>query len=232
MGSLASPLPTIELCIGAVAVFALLNVAVMGFLAPVPPWWGWMGLISYMRWAFGAFMINQFEDLDVDICEDQPANTMVNWTALANADMANINVSPNDIGDLLCSSLQALETVQNNDLNSLILGNTTTGFPGVCPESPALGSAPTWSPSPARRSRRTARQSGTPSRQVSSRTRSRSALRTSPGTSWAGTRWVMATTPSASSPSSASGNAWGTSSSSSLPSWSSTGRPASSRSSS
>merc|ERR1712159_836038 len=58
--SLASPLPTIELCIGAVAVFALLNVAVMGFLAPVPPWWGWMGLISYMRWAFGAFMINQF----------------------------------------------------------------------------------------------------------------------------------------------------------------------------
>jgi ABC-type multidrug transport system ATPase subunit len=139
--SLASPLPTIELCIGAVAVFALLNVAVMGFLAPVPVWWGWMGLISYMRWAFGAFMINQFSTLNVDICEDQPANTMVNWTALANADLDNINVSPNDIGGLLCSSLEALNTVQNNDLNDLILGNTTTGFPGVCPDSPALGSA-------------------------------------------------------------------------------------------
>jgi len=151
--SLASPLPTIELCIGAVAVFALLNVAVMGFLAPVPPWWGWMGLISYMRWAFGAFMINQFEDLNVNICQDQ---SMVDWTALGQGDIDNINVSPNDIGGLLCSSIDALVTVQNNDLNSLILGNTTstdpagspagrtedeTGFPGICPDSPALGAA-------------------------------------------------------------------------------------------
>jgi ABC-type multidrug transport system ATPase subunit len=139
--ALASPLPTIELCIGAVAVFALLNVAVMGFLAPVPVWWGWMGLISYMRWAFGAFMINQFATLNVNICEDQPANTMVNWTALANADLDNIGVTMNDIGGLLCSSIEALDTLQNNDLNDLILGNTTTGFPGVCPDSPALGSA-------------------------------------------------------------------------------------------
>jgi ABC-type multidrug transport system ATPase subunit len=139
--ALASPLPTIELCIGAVAVFALLNVAVMGFLAPVPVWWGWMGLISYMRWAFGAFMINQFATLNVNICEDQPPNTMVNWTALANADLDNIGVTMNDIGGLLCSSIEALDTLQNNDLNDLILGNTTTGFPGVCPDSPALGSA-------------------------------------------------------------------------------------------
>ena len=137
--SLASPLPTIELCIGAVAVFALLNVAVMGFLAPVPPWWGWMGLISYMRWAFGAFMINQFEGLDVDICQDQSPDTMVNWTALGQGDMENIGVSANDIGGLLCSSIEALEAVQNNDLNSLVLGNTTSGFPGVCPGNTALG---------------------------------------------------------------------------------------------
>merc|ERR1712224_320010 len=72
------------------AVFALLNVAVMGFLAPVPPWWGWMGLISYMRWAFGAFMINQFEGLDVNICQEQSPDTMVNWTALGQGDMENI----------------------------------------------------------------------------------------------------------------------------------------------
>merc|ERR1712072_139309 len=34
--------------------------------------------------------INQFSTLNVDICEDQPANTMVNWTALANANCAPI----------------------------------------------------------------------------------------------------------------------------------------------
>merc|ERR1712224_245719 len=122
------------------AVFALLNVAVMGFLAPVPPWWGWMGLISYMRWAFGAFMINQFAGLDVNICQEQSPDTMVNWTALGQGDMENIGVSANDIGGLLCSSIEALEAVQNNDLNSLVLGNTTSGFPGVCPGNTALES--------------------------------------------------------------------------------------------
>merc|ERR1711937_200084 len=52
--SIAAPLPSIEVSIGAVAVYALLNVAIMGFLSQVPVWWGWATLISYMRWGFGA----------------------------------------------------------------------------------------------------------------------------------------------------------------------------------
>merc|ERR1711959_451496 len=112
--SLASPLPTIELCIGAVAVFALLNVAVMGFLAPVPPWWGGMGLISYMRWAFGAFMINQYTNLDMD-----------------------------NIGGLLCTGLNVLEIFKDNNPSQLITGSPppsspSGNFQGICPNSPAL----------------------------------------------------------------------------------------------
>merc|ERR1712057_78143 len=126
--SLAAPLPTIELCIGAVAVFALLNVAVMGFLAPVPPWWGWMGLISYMRWAFGAFMINQFTDLDIDICQDHLTNT---------------NIDMNNIGGLLCTGLNVLEIFKDNNPSQLITGSPppsspSGNFQGICPNSPAL----------------------------------------------------------------------------------------------
>merc|ERR1711903_260919 len=126
--ALASPLPTIELCIGAVAVFALLNVAVMGFLAPVPPWWGWMGLISYMRWAFGAFMINQFSDLDIEICQD---------------DFADSNIDMNNIGGLLCTGLNVLEIFKDNNPTQLITGSPppsspSGNFEGICPDSPAL----------------------------------------------------------------------------------------------
>jgi len=141
--SLAAPLPTIELCIGAVAVFALLNVAVMGFLAPVPPWWGWMGLISYMRWAFGAFMINQFSDLDIDICQDQPADTMANWTAIGQGDFADSNIDMNNIGGLLCTGLNVLEIFKDNNPTQLITGSPppsspSGNFEGICPDSPAL----------------------------------------------------------------------------------------------
>jgi len=68
--SIAAPLPSIEVSSGAVAVYALLNVAIMGFLSEVPVWWGWACFISYMRWGFGAFMINQFESGPIDLCGD------------------------------------------------------------------------------------------------------------------------------------------------------------------
>ena len=68
--SIAAPLPSIEVSSGAVAVYALLNVAIMGFLSEVPVWWGWACFISYMRWGFGAFMINQFETGSVNLCGD------------------------------------------------------------------------------------------------------------------------------------------------------------------
>merc|ERR1719155_354183 len=70
--SIAAPLPSIEVSSGAVAVYALLNVAWMGFLSEVPKWWGWACFISYMRWGFGALMINQFKDTTMDICSDVP----------------------------------------------------------------------------------------------------------------------------------------------------------------
>jgi len=68
--SIAAPLPSIEVSSGAVAVYALLNVAIMGFLSEVPVWWGWAVFISYMRWGFAAFMINQFESGSINLCGD------------------------------------------------------------------------------------------------------------------------------------------------------------------
>merc|ERR1719515_602239 len=105
----------------------------MGFLAPVPPWWGWMGLISYMRWAFGAFMINQFEGLDVNICQEQSPDTMVNWTALGQGDMENIGVSANDIGEYDESTMSFHPNCEKCKLANLCPEGATAGTPECLP---------------------------------------------------------------------------------------------------
>merc|ERR1711977_779297 len=97
--SIAAPLPSIEVSAGAVAVYVLMNTAWMGFLSEVPLWWGWACFISYMRWGFGAFMINQFESGTVNICGDVPdpmsvkeiLGLVTNLADLQNAPSLNVN---------------------------------------------------------------------------------------------------------------------------------------------
>ena len=118
--TLAAPMPNIELAAGGVSIYCLLNVAVMGFLSPVPPWWGWAAMISYMRWTFGALMINQFTDNYVNICADVPADQLISVSRLENVNLTAIesgetslmpaNSSPDS---LICSLLTAMEGLAN-----------------------------------------------------------------------------------------------------------------------
>ena len=73
----ASPMPDIVMGIGVTATYVLMNVVMIGFLMPLPPWWGYLALISYMRWGFGALMINQFRGPAIDICAEVPAEEMI-----------------------------------------------------------------------------------------------------------------------------------------------------------
>jgi ABC-type multidrug transport system ATPase subunit/ABC-type multidrug transport system permease subunit len=118
--TLAAPMPNIELAAGGVSIYCLLNVAVMGFLSPVPPWWGWAAMISYMRWTFGALMINQFTDNYVNICADVPEDQLISVSRLENVNLTAIesgetslmpaNSSPDS---LICSLLTAMEGLAN-----------------------------------------------------------------------------------------------------------------------
>eukprot|EP00216_Chloropicon_sp_CCMP2111_P002399 CAMPEP_0198246630 /NCGR_PEP_ID=MMETSP1446-20131203/46068_1 /TAXON_ID=1461542 ORGANISM="Unidentified sp, Strain CCMP2111" /NCGR_SAMPLE_ID=MMETSP1446 /ASSEMBLY_ACC=CAM_ASM_001112 /LENGTH=891 /DNA_ID=CAMNT_0043930953 /DNA_START=253 /DNA_END=2929 /DNA_ORIENTATION=- len=70
--TISAPLPSIEIAAGIIAIYSLLNLAIMGFLSKVPDWWGWASFISYLRWGLGAFMINQFSDAYFPFCQDVP----------------------------------------------------------------------------------------------------------------------------------------------------------------
>ena len=127
--SIAAPLPSIEVSSGAVCVYALLNVAIMGFLSEVPVWWGWACFISYMRWGFGAFMINQFESGTVNICGDVPdpmsvkdiLGLVTNLADLANAPSLNVNsivcgmlaIPTNTPSELFAQTCPGMETYYN-----------------------------------------------------------------------------------------------------------------------
>ena len=73
----ASPMPDIVMGLGVTAVYILMNTVLMGFLMPLPLWWGYLALVSYMRWGFGALMINQFSGPAIDMCADVPAEEMI-----------------------------------------------------------------------------------------------------------------------------------------------------------
>merc|ERR1712113_539202 len=46
----SSIVPSMDIASGGIKLYALFNVAIMGFLTPVPLWWGWATFISYARW--------------------------------------------------------------------------------------------------------------------------------------------------------------------------------------
>jgi ABC-type multidrug transport system permease subunit len=41
----------------------------------IPKWWQWYGYIDFLRYAWGALMVNQFKDNDVIFVEDTKTNT-------------------------------------------------------------------------------------------------------------------------------------------------------------
>jgi hypothetical protein len=106
--TIASPLPSIEVSIGAVAVYALLNVAIMGFLSQVPVWWGWACFISYMRWGFGALMINQFENSAINLCGDvsDPMSLGSFMDLAANLDNLTAVDTPLNINEIVCGMVK------------------------------------------------------------------------------------------------------------------------------
>merc|ERR1711981_1380540 len=106
--TIASPLPSIEVSIGAVAVYALLNVAIMGFLSQVPVWWGWACFISYMRWGFGALMINQFENGAINLCGDvsDPMSLGSFMDLAANLDNLTAVDTPLNINEIVCGMVK------------------------------------------------------------------------------------------------------------------------------
>jgi len=124
--AIAAPLPSIEVSAGAVAVYALLNVALMGFLSQVPLWWGWAAFISYMRWGFGAFMINQFKDTYVDLCGGvkNPMSLTDILSLAANLDNLE-NAGSLNTDDIVCG-LIAIPTMSSSDLFKATCPGLTT----------------------------------------------------------------------------------------------------------
>jgi len=106
--TIAAPLPSIEVSAGAVAVYALLNVAIMGFLSQVPVWWGWACFISYMRWGFGALMINQFENSAINLCGDvsDPMSLESFMDLAANLDNLTAVDTPLNINEIVCGMVK------------------------------------------------------------------------------------------------------------------------------
>ena len=109
--SMAAPLPSIELAAGAVAVYALFNVSIMGFLSQVPVWWAWACFISYMRWGFAAFMINQFQGQPYDLCSGVPdpmplGDVLTLATSLGSAGNIQETASQLDVDSIACGLLQ------------------------------------------------------------------------------------------------------------------------------
>ena len=125
--SIAAPLPSIEVSAGAVAVYVLLNTAWMGFLSAVPDWWGWACFISYMRWGFGALMINQFKDNSIDLCSDVPQPTPVNGLltiASSLNDLASIPTNELNVDQIVCGILE-VPTMTKEEL----INETCPGIP-------------------------------------------------------------------------------------------------------
>mmetsp|Transcript_12160 Transcript_12160/g.27695 ORF Transcript_12160/g.27695 Transcript_12160/m.27695 type:complete len:749 (+) Transcript_12160:126-2372(+) len=132
--SIAAPLPSIEVSAGAVAVYALLNVAIMGFLSEVPVWWGWACFISYMRWAFGAFMINQFRDTRIDLCGGVKDPWSVDQILGLAANLDDIESQPDlNINNIVCG-IVAIPTKGTN----AIFEATCPGLAGVVGNPPNI----------------------------------------------------------------------------------------------
>jgi ABC-type multidrug transport system ATPase subunit len=125
--TIAAPLPSIEVSAGAVAVYALLNVAIMGFLSQVPVWWGWACFISYMRWGFGALMINQFEDVSIDLCGDvkNPLSLTEILDLAGSMDNLESQGSSLNVNDIVCGFVQ-IPTMSSDDIFSETCANITS----------------------------------------------------------------------------------------------------------
>lgn len=116
--ALCAPSPSIELAIGIVAIYMLLNVAVIGFLNAVPPVWGWFTFISIMRWGWDALMINNFADQPIDLCRDVPV-------PLTTAQLVDTLTAFSDLESVFNSP----EVTDNTmDLNSLVCGVLNTAI--------------------------------------------------------------------------------------------------------
>jgi len=112
--ALTAPFPSIELAIGVVAIYMLLNIALLGFLNAVPPWWGWFTYLSIMRWGWNAFMINNFRGQSLDVCGDvtEPLSTpdILNTIEMF-SDLSSVFQSPDvtdgliDFDNLACGVL-------------------------------------------------------------------------------------------------------------------------------
>ena len=125
--SIAAPLPSIEVSAGAVAVYVLLNTAWMGFLSAVPDWWGWACFISYMRWGFGALMINQFKDNSIDLCSDVPQPTPVEGLLTIASSLNNLASIPTNelnVDQIVCGILE-VPTMTKEEL----INETCPGIP-------------------------------------------------------------------------------------------------------
>merc|ERR1711933_134657 len=124
----AAPLPSVEVGSAVVAVYALLNVAIMGFLSEVPVWWGWAGFISYMRWGFAAFMINQFKDTYIDLCSDVPNPMSISQLIRLASSLNDIEGAGQlNVNEIVCGMVNiptlSTEEITNQTCTRLPLGN-------------------------------------------------------------------------------------------------------------
>ena len=138
--ALSAPSPSMELGLGAVAIYMLVNVAMIGMLNAVPPLWGWFSYISIMRWGWFALMINNFGGEQVLICKDVPnpltTNQLVDTISSFN-DFDSIFNSPNvtssiNLDNLVCGVLNTA----TNERSEFI--NATCPNIGVYVNSPAV----------------------------------------------------------------------------------------------
>ena len=124
----AAPLPSVEVGSAVVAVYALLNVAIMGFLSEVPVWWGWACFISYMRWGFAAFMINQFKDTYIDLCSDVPNPMSISQLIGLASSLNDIEGAGQlNVNEIVCGMVSiptlSTEEITNQTCTRLPLGN-------------------------------------------------------------------------------------------------------------
>jgi len=132
--SIAAPLPSIEVSAGAVAVYVLLNTAWMGFLSEVPLWWGWACFISYMRWGFGALMINQFKGTTIDLCGDVTEPTPISGLLDLAANLNDLQSVPQgglNVDSIVCGMLQ-IPTMTSTE----IFDETCPGLTAVVGDPP------------------------------------------------------------------------------------------------
>ena len=104
----ATPLPSVEIALAATALYQFGNCLLIGFLIPVPAYWAYLSLVAHSFWAFGAFLINQFDGNPIDyagLCADVPADAMWTLTGPLGADAGALSLDPNA---LICSAYAGL----------------------------------------------------------------------------------------------------------------------------